>query len=216
VHVPYERIQTHFDELFDIPISTGSLVNFNADAYRRLDVFEALAKKMLRYAEALHADETGINVDGKRLLLHCASNDKWTLLAAHAKRGKDAMAEINILPYFSGLLIHDHWKPYYRYELCDHVLCNVHHKRELTRAYEQDGQKWALTMEALLDQINHEVKLAGGSLAKKRMCEMAKKISFAIKKRRHRMSPAGKKLIGRKKTRSHGPKKIQKFIRAAP
>ena len=111
--IPYERIQTHFDELFDIPISTGSLVNFNADAYQRLDVFEVLAIKMLRHAEALHADETGINVDGKRLWwLHGASNDKWTLLAAHAKRGKDAMDEINILPHFSGLLIHDHWKPY--------------------------------------------------------------------------------------------------------
>jgi len=179
--IPYERIQTHFDELFDIPISTGSLVNFNADAYQRLDVFEVLAIKMLRHAEALHADETGINVDGKRLWLHGASNDKWTLLAAHAKRGKDAMDEINILPHFSGLLIHDHWKPYYRYERCDHVLCNAHHKRELTRAYEQDGQKWALTMEALLDQINHEVKLAGGSLAKKECTKWRRKYRLLLK-----------------------------------
>jgi hypothetical protein len=43
--IRYERIQTRFDELFDISISTRSLVNFNADAYQRLDVFEALAKK---------------------------------------------------------------------------------------------------------------------------------------------------------------------------
>ncbi|MFT5083043.1 MAG: transposase [Lentisphaeria bacterium] len=38
--IPYKRIQTHFDNFFDIPISTGSLVNFNADAYQRVDVFE--------------------------------------------------------------------------------------------------------------------------------------------------------------------------------
>ena len=110
------------------------------------------------------ADETGVNVDGKRLWLHNASNEQWALLAAHEKRGKDAMDEINVIPYFSGFLVHDHWKPYYRYELPSHVLCNAHHKRELTRAHEQDGQQWALEMETLLDQINEEVKLAGGSL----------------------------------------------------
>ena len=103
-----------------------------------------------------------------------------TLLAAHAKRGKGAMDEINILPHFSGLLIHDHWKPYYRYERCDHVLCNAHHKRELTRAYQQDGQKWALTMEELLDQINHEVKLAGGSLAKKESTKWRRKYRLLL------------------------------------
>ncbi len=162
--IPYERIQTHFDELFGIPISTGSIVNFNADAYQRLDVFESLAIKMLRKADVLHVDETGVNVDGKRLWLHNASNSQWTLIAAHEKRGKDAMDDISVIPYFTGLLIHDHWKPYYRYELPDHVLCNAHHKRELTRAYEQDGQQWSLKMESMLDQINHEVKIAGGSL----------------------------------------------------
>jgi transposase len=112
---------------------------------------------------------------------YTALNDKWTLLAAHAKRSKDAIDEINILPHFSGLLIHDHWKPYYRYELCDHVLCNAHHKRELTRAYEQDGQKWALTMEELLDQINHEIRLAGGSLAKKECAEWRRKYRLLLR-----------------------------------
>ncbi|MBL4864840.1 MAG: IS66 family transposase [Pseudomonadales bacterium] len=164
--IPYERIRTHFDELFGIPISSGSLVNFNVEAYQRLEVFEALAVKTLQSAPVLHVDETGVNVDGKRLWLHNASNAHWTLIAAHEKRGKEAMDAINVIPHFSGLLVHDHWKPYYRYEHCDHVLCNAHHKRELTRAYEQDGQQWALKMENLLDQINAKVKEAGGSLTK--------------------------------------------------
>jgi transposase len=179
--IPYERIQTHFDELFGIPISTGSIVNFNADAYQRLDVFETLAKKMLRNAQALHVDETGVNVDGKRLWLHNASNEKWTLIGAHAKRGKEAMDDIDVINHFTGLLIHDHWKPYYRFEGCSHVLCNAHHKRELTRAHEQDGQKWALKMESLLDQINSEVKQAGGSLSKKDAQKWRKKYRLLLK-----------------------------------
>ena len=39
-----------------------------------------------------------------------------------------------ILPFFKGVLCHDHWKPYYHYE-CTHALCNAHHIRELETTY---------------------------------------------------------------------------------
>lgn len=180
--IPYARIQTHFDELFSIPISTGSLFNFNEDAYERLVVFETLVKEQLRNGEALHVDETSINIDGKRLWLHSASNAQWTLLATHANRGKEAMDAIGILPCFRGLLIHDHWKPYYRYDDCLHVLCNAHHKRELTRAYEQDGQQWAQDMEKLLDLINDAVQEAGGCLSEKESKKWRRKYRAILKK----------------------------------
>lgn len=179
--IPYERIQTHFSDVFGIPISTGSIYNFNVDAYQRLALFEEIAKVQLRQASFLHVDETGVNIDGKRQWLHCASNDKWTWLAVHAKRGKEAMEAIGVLPHFSGLLIHDHWKPYYCYSN-EHVLCNAHHKRELTRAYEQDGQQWALEMENLLDQINKEVSEAGGCLPEKESRKYLRKYRLLLGK----------------------------------
>jgi len=179
--IPYERIQTHFAEIFDIPISTGSVYNFNVDAYQRLALFDTLAKEQLRQASALHVDETSVNVDGKRLWLHNASNEKWTLLAVHAKRGKEAMDAIGVLPHFAGFLIHDHWKPYYCYSDCQHVLCNAHHKRELTRAYEQDEQQWAHAMENLLDQINTSVSNAGGSLPEKESKKWRRKYRQLLK-----------------------------------
>ena len=180
--IPYERIQTHFAELFGIPLSAGSVYNFNVDAYQRLALFEGVAKAQLRQADTLHVDETGVNVDGKRLWIHDASNEQWTLVAPHAKRGKVAMDEIDVLPHFSGLLIHDHWKPYYRYERCVHALCNAHHKRELTRAYEQDGQRWAKAMEELLDKINEAVKVAGGHLPEKESKKWQRKYRQLLKK----------------------------------
>lgn len=180
--IPYERIQTHFADVFGIPISTGSLYNFNAEAYQRLALFETLAKEQLRQAKILHVDETGVNVDGKRLWLHSASNEQWTWLEVHTKRGKDAMDAIGVLPHYMGLLVHDHWKPYYRYDGCLHVLCNAHHKRELTRAYEQDGQQWAHDMENLLDQINSTVKEAGGCLSKENSKKWRRKYRRLLKK----------------------------------
>jgi len=75
------------------------------------------------------------------------------------------MDAIGILPNFKGILCHDHWKPYYRYD-CTHSLCNAHHLRELTRAWEQDNQEWAKDMHAFLEKINCKVIDAGGVLSK--------------------------------------------------
>ncbi|WP_374276187.1 transposase [Pseudoalteromonas sp. 2CM28B] len=49
--------------------------------------------------------------------------------------------EGGILPHFTGVLCHDHWKPYYQYTQCQHALCNAHHIRELERAWDQDGMQ---------------------------------------------------------------------------
>ena len=50
---------------------------------------------------------------------------------------------------------------------CRHALCNAHHLRELERAWEQDGQKWAKAMQLLLVEINSAVDKAGGCLQEK-------------------------------------------------
>ncbi len=73
------------------------------------------------------------------------------------------MNAIGIMPEIKGILCHDHWKPYYTYE-CTHALCNAHHIRELTRAWEQDGQHWANRLKELLEEINRAVNDAGGFL----------------------------------------------------
>ena len=82
----------------------------------------------------------------------------------HEKRSCEAMDERGIIPLFDGVLIHDHWKPYYRYTQALHSLCNAHHSRELLRAFGQDGQSWAQEMEKLLMTINNAVHDAGGAL----------------------------------------------------
>jgi transposase len=162
--IPYDRIRDHFQDQMHIPVSTGSVFNFNKEAYERLASFEQWAKTQLARSDLLHADETGINIGGKRQWLHCASNASLTWFYPHAKRGTEAMDEMGILPFFKGVLCHDHWKPYYRYD-CIHALCNAHHLRELERAWEQDHQQWAREMQALLIEISKAVADAGGCLS---------------------------------------------------
>ena len=162
--IPYDRIRDHFQDQMHIPVSAGSVFNFNKEAYEWLASFEQWAKTQLARSDLLHADETGINIGGKRHWLHCASNASLTWFYPHARRGTEAMDEMDILPFFKGVLCHDHWKPYYRYD-CIHALCNAHHLRELERAWEQDHQQWAREMQALLIEISKAVADAGGCLS---------------------------------------------------
>lgn len=161
--IPYNRVEDHFLEQMALPVSAGSIFNFNQDAYDRLELFDQWIKKQLVSSSLIHADETGINIGGKRVWLHNASNTEFTYFSPHAKRGGEALDDIGILPQFNGTLCHDHWKPYYKYG-ARHALCNAHHLRELERAWEQDGQKWAKEMSEHLKEINRVVQDAGTSL----------------------------------------------------
>jgi transposase len=164
--LPYDRIRDYFADQCGIPLSAGSVFNFNQEAYVLLGTFEAIVKRQLVKQSVLNADETGINVNGKTLWLHTLGNDLWTLFFPHARRGGDAMRAMGVLKDFHGILCHDHWKPYFNFP-CLHSLCNAHHLRELERAWEQDNQQWAKNMQALLLEINKAVEAEGGRLTKK-------------------------------------------------
>ena len=161
--IPYKRVEDFFRDQIGLPISSGSIFNFNMEAYVKLQDFETLLKEKLHNSPLNHCDETGININGKKAWLHCVSNSKWTYLYPHNKRGSEAMDEMGILPKYGGIICHDHWKPYYRYD-CTHALCNSHHLRELEYAYEQDKQRWAKSMMKLLVEINKAVNKTGGKL----------------------------------------------------
>jgi len=142
--IPYNRVEEHFDEQMGLGISAGTIYNFNVEAYDKLELFEAWLINSMRKEPLLHADETGINIGGKRNWLHCASNDKYTYFTVDTKRGQEAMDRAGVLPDFKGILVHDHWKPYYKYKEITHALCNAHHLRELQRVVDhvkRSGQK---------------------------------------------------------------------------
>ena len=166
--LPYDRIREYFHDQLGIPLSAGSLFNFNQEAYNKAQGFEQWVKQKLTNAALAQADETGINIDGKRRWLHCVSNDQLTLLHAHTARGGAATREMGVLPHFQGVLCHDHWKAYYQYD-CTHALCNAHHLRELQKAHEQEGQQWPLRMQELLTRARQETEDAGGQLLPKRV-----------------------------------------------
>ncbi len=161
--IPYARVQEVFKDQFDLKISQGTLCNFNREAFDKLENFELEIIKGLRNEEVLNADETGIKIDADLAWAHVLCTPKLTFIYPHVKRGKDAMVEMGIIPEYTGILIHDHWKPYLGYD-CKHGLCNAHHLRELQWVIDFKNHKWAASMKKFLNKLNNEVDEYGGIL----------------------------------------------------
>ena len=99
-------------------------------------------------APVKHMDETGFRIGGKTQWLHIASTVWLTFYRTAAKRG-------SLLANVSGIVVHDHWKPYYTMTGVLHALCNAHHLRELKALVEIEKEDWAGKMQRLLRLACH-------------------------------------------------------------
>src|SRR5664280_996726 len=53
----------------------------------------------------------------------------------------------SLLAHVKGIIVHDHWKPYYTMQGVLHALCNAHHLRELKALVEIEREDWARKMQ---------------------------------------------------------------------
>lgn len=147
--LPCQRTAQLVDDLFEHTISQGTLYNIRQYAFSQLEEFELSLEQFLCAATVAGFDETGLRVIARLHWLHSCSTDKSVHYKVHEKRGRIAMDEIDILPNFEGIAVHDFWKSYYQYE-CEHALCNAHILRELIFIKERFEQDWAQNLIDLL------------------------------------------------------------------
>jgi transposase len=156
--VPFERTTEFLQDLFGCTLSEGTLKNWTAEAYNRLRQAEAQIKEQLQQAPILHVDETGMFCEKKLHWIHSASTERYTHYGIHAKRGKEAMDEIGILPDATGRIIHDFWESYARYDHLTHAYCNAHIVRELRSVHQDYHQAWAQKLIDLLYHIKEKIE----------------------------------------------------------
>ncbi len=156
--IPYDRLANLSQDILDIPVSQGTLVNFVAELGQSLKDSMDYIKDQIKQSPVVHCDETGVRIQRKNYWLHSAGNDRFTYLETHPKRGSTAMDAIGILPGFTGTAVHDFWKPYYHYKSCKHALCNAHILRELKGIIENFKQTWPVQMKDLLLEIKQSIE----------------------------------------------------------
>jgi hypothetical protein len=86
----------------------------------------------------------------------------------HAKRGKDATTAAWVLPFFTGIAVHDAWKPYDTFgNVAGHALCGAHRLREFVAVTETGtdlDKAWALqAIDALpaMDEAAEAARVGG-------------------------------------------------------
>ena len=122
--------------------------------YEELESFENDVLSKIKNAPVKHLDETGFRVSGKTQWLHVASTDSLTYYHISPKRK-------SLLNELIGVVVHDHWKPYYQLPNVLHGLCNQHHLRELKALIEHEKEAWAKKMRRFLRfalRYRHEYK----------------------------------------------------------
>ena len=151
--LPEKRLAMLMTDLFGVRMATATIARISQDCAERCQVFVHVVRNQLAAAPVKHMDETSFRIGGKTQWLHVASTMLLTFYRVSAKRG-------SMLADVTGIVVHDHWHPYYTLKNVLHALCNAHHLRELKALAEIEKEDWARRMQRLLRRACHAVNLA--------------------------------------------------------
>lgn len=167
-------------------ISEATMLKFILKLYLALAGWESSATKKILNHSAMNVDETSLRVDKKNHWIHVYSAGDITLKFLHKKRGMQAINDINIIPRYGGVIIHDCWSSYLAYGHCGHGLCGSHLLRELTFVVESNRHAWAANMKHLLQGTCK-------SVSKSKRKKLTKKAYANLQKRYRNILTRGEK-----------------------
>jgi transposase len=151
--LPEKRLAALMADLFGVHLVTATIARISQDCAERFQGFADTLRDHVAAAPVKHMDETGFRIGGKTQWLHIASTIWLTFYRVSPKRG-------SLLAHVTGIVVHDHWKPYYTLKGVLHALCNAHHLRELKALVEIEKEDWARNMQRLLRRACHATNLA--------------------------------------------------------
>jgi transposase len=154
--LPFEKIQTLFEDLYGYPVNVSTVMAANTTCYNTLAATETLIQEKIIRSPVVNSDESGVRCQGKLHWLHVASTSLFTYLFIHPKRGKEAIeGPGSILKLMVGWLVHDCWSSYFKLTDLKHAVCGAHLLRELQSLIETQS-RWAVLFKALLLEIYHQ------------------------------------------------------------
>jgi transposase-like protein len=148
--VALNRVQKQIAAMMGNVIAEATLLKFVLRLYQSLEAWERSAIKEIYEAPSIHVDETSFRVQKKNHWIHVYSSGGITLKLLHRKRGREAIEELNIIPRYGGVIIHDFLASYLSYDHCGHGLCGSHLLRELTFIIDSNQYRWARNMKKML------------------------------------------------------------------
>lgn len=109
--VPYLKVKKIFKDLFDLNISSSSLVNFDKKFTENGQEMYEKIQSMVKTSEYIHADETGWRVDGDNYWLWCFTNKELVYYHIDKSRGSKVVKAV-LGTLYTGILITDFFSAY--------------------------------------------------------------------------------------------------------
>jgi transposase len=126
------------EDVFDVPVSVGTVANLQAQLSAALAPAHAEALAAVRGAEVKHVDETSWKLAGKLCWLWVAATGTVAAFLIHAKRGWDALVAL-LGEQVKGLVCSDRWSAYARLSPWCRQICWAHLKRDFQKLVDRGG-----------------------------------------------------------------------------
>ncbi len=153
--IPEDRVGEIMHDLFGAAsLCPASIAAWSAHKAEDLAPVVAQIAAWIAGAAVRHLDETGFRIGGRTRWLHTVSTVALTQYRVSEKRG--AMPAT----LRGGVIVHDHFKPYFTLPGVEHALCNAHHLRELKALIDIEKEPWARRMSRLLVRAARRVERA--------------------------------------------------------
>ena len=126
----YGRITKLIRDMTGLTISTGTAISMVSKCASKVAPSLEEIRRRLLASNVINTDETGLHINGKNDWVHNTSNSECLLQTVDHKRGREGINHHGIMEEYTGVAVHDCFRPYFSYG-SGHALCCAHLLREL-------------------------------------------------------------------------------------
>jgi len=150
-HIPYARLQLVSTDLFNFPLSQGTIDNKLEAAARAAQPLRQTIVEFLHNSLWVGSDETGVRVAGKRIWEWVWQNTKASLYAISHGRDYQTVKD-NFGEDYQGVLVHDCYCAQNNTPASGHQLCHAHLLRDLQFILDTEpcSKPWAYRLQQML------------------------------------------------------------------
>ena len=149
-YIPYARLKLLFKDIFNLPISEGSIENLlNKAALKAAPVYQTIFEN-IKVATYVGSDETGAKVNGAKWWIWVWQNVKNTFLKASKSRGFDTVEAVFPEGLPNATVGSDRLAAQLKIDSKNKQLCFPHLQRDSIYLIELEKNDWAVQFKGLL------------------------------------------------------------------
>ena len=151
-HLPYNRIKKLMNDLFQLPLSEGTIDNIiEKMTQRALPMYQEIRNR-IAISGIVGGDETGTKINTRKGWFHVWQNSKLTFIASSLNRGYATVEEYFSNGFNNAIYVSDCWSAQLKIPAHKHQLCFAHLLRELKNFEDAFNCEWSSKVKKLLQK----------------------------------------------------------------